>query len=228
MRMDENHNHAAAGDRMRAMQSGDGRIGPKVLIVAKGLDVGGTEKHIVKIVPRLRERGVDVSVFVLARGGQLEAELAAAGVSIAGVEPTEAKRSHLGRALWSLYWHMRKMRPDVAHFFLPEPYLIGSIAGMLAGVRTRIMSRRSLAHYQARHPILARLEWHLHRHTGALIANSSAVLADLTRETEDEWRLGLIYNGVQEPPQSGLRDGQTPELHSASRRTACCWSSSPI
>jgi glycosyltransferase involved in cell wall biosynthesis len=182
---------------------------PKVLVVAKNLDVGGTEKHLVRILPRLRKSGVDASLFVFTRGGQFESELIASGVSIAGPKPTGSAGLRIVGAFWALFRHMRKTRPKIAHFFLPEPYLVGSFAAILAGIKTRIMSRRSLAHYQSRHPVLARLEWAMHHRTTALIANSTSVLADLSRETADEWKFGVIYNGVDAPSARTAEQRQT-------------------
>jgi glycosyltransferase involved in cell wall biosynthesis len=176
-----------------------GGAGPKVLIVTQRLDLGGTEKHLVRILPRLRAEGIDASLFVLSRGGQLEPQLAAAGVPLAGPPASARGRRNLVRAWWTLLRHLRAHKPGIAHFFLPEPYLVGSLAALAAGTEALVMSRRSLAHYQARHPILARLEWRLHRRARALIANSTAVLAELARETDDVHKLGLIFNGVELP-----------------------------
>jgi len=51
----------------------------RVVIVSRRLDIGGTEKHIAQILPELRRRGIDASLFVLERGGALESPLAASG-----------------------------------------------------------------------------------------------------------------------------------------------------
>ncbi len=164
--------------------------------MSRRLDVGGTEKHITRILPQLRRHGIDVSLFVLERGGKLESTLASSGINIAGPGPAMSSLKRILRAGWQLYNHLRHHRPDIVHFFLPEPYLIGSLASMLAGIDVRIMSRRSLAHYQVRHPVLTKLEVWLHRHTSALLANSHAVLNELVNECGDRSKVALIYNGI--------------------------------
>jgi glycosyltransferase involved in cell wall biosynthesis len=98
------------------------------------------------------------------------------------------------------------------HFFLPEPYLVGSLASMLAGIDNRIMSRRSLAHYQIQHPVMARLEVWLHRHTRVLLANSQAVRDELVRECGNPSKVGLIYSGID------LAAPENPELRMKIRR----------
>src|SRR5581483_2870991 len=164
------------------------------LIVTRRLGIGGTEKHITQILPELRRSGIDASLFVLERGGKLEAKLSSSGVKISGPRPGFAQRL---RGAWHLYHYLRKNRPDIVHFFLPEPYLVGSITAALAGSDVRIMSRRSLANYQTRHPFLATLERWLHRRTRVLLGNSHAVVEELARECGDRTKIGLIYNGIE-------------------------------
>jgi glycosyltransferase involved in cell wall biosynthesis len=183
---------------------------PKVLIVTRRMDIGGTERHIVRILPELRLRGIDASLFVLERGGRLESELAAnmvVGPRVTAQNPLAT----IGRA-WGLVRHLRQQCPDIIHFFLPEPYLIGSVAAMLAGPKVRVMSRRSLAKYQLRHPQLAKLEIWMHRRTTALLGNSNAVVNELVRECGDPSKVGLLYNGIQISPLA------VPEARAATRR----------
>jgi glycosyltransferase involved in cell wall biosynthesis len=192
---------------------GNSAIGarPKVVVVSPRLDIGGTEKHILRVLPELRRHGIDVSLFLLERGGKLEPVLANTGISIAGPEFVPLKLRRMLLAQWDLYRHLRRERPDVVHLFLPAAYLIGSIASIFAKIDIRIMSRRSLDHYQARHFLVARLEKWLHRNTRVLLGNSNAVVNDLVRESGDHDKVGLIYNGIAIPPDV------KPEQRMASR-----------
>lgn len=171
-------------------------ITPKVLIVAPRLDIGGTEMHLARIVPQLRERGVGVSLYVIERGGALEHCLLDAGVPVAGLTRTLPRPFHAVRALVDLLIQLRRQRPDLLHFFLPRPYLIGTIAAAILGHDRRIMSRRSLTNYMFGHPILRRLERFAHRSTLAFLANSNAVAGELRLEVSDPDQVGLIHNGV--------------------------------
>lgn len=175
---------------------------PKVLIVSHRLAIGGTENHLVHILPKLSQYGIAASLFLLERGGMLETVLAAKNVSIAGPPSASSNLHRVIQGGWHLYGHLRRHRTDIVHFFLPEPYLIGSLASMLAGAKVRVMSRRSLARYQQRHRILAVFEKWLHRHTHVLLGNSNAVVDDLIRECNDRSKIGLIYNGVEVPDQA--------------------------
>ena len=172
---------------------------PKVLFVLRRLDIGGTEKHISRILPELARRGFNVSLYLLERGGRLEPSLDAAGVKIFG--PGRASRGIVSRPLsiFGLSRHLRNSRPDIVHFYLTEAYLIGTIAAMLAGVEMRIMSRRSLATYQLKRPMIAWFEKWVHKHTSVLLGNSLAVVGELARECSDRAKVGLIYNGIELP-----------------------------
>lgn len=172
-------------------------MGPRILIVTSRLDVGGAERHLARIVPELKRRGFDVALYVMERGGSLESDLTAGGIPIDG--PERKRVFHWPRAAFALSRHLRRERPTVVHFFLPRPYLYGSIGAELAGHRRRIMSRRSLADYRARYPLLGIAERWLHGRTEVLLGNSLAVIGQLTAEAGDGRKVGLIYNGVELP-----------------------------
>jgi glycosyltransferase involved in cell wall biosynthesis len=183
---------------------------PKVLIVAPRLDIGGTEMHLVRIVPPLRNTGIDVSLYAMERGGALEADVVAAGVPVFG---RVSKRSWLNLivSLVDLTRHIYLTKPDILHFFLPRPYLVGSLAAMLVRHKRRIMSRRSLVNYKRGHPLLIQVERLVHRLTLSLLANSSAVANQLLDETKDPKKIGLIHNGIQ------VRLPRTPDSMAAAR-----------
>lgn len=169
---------------------------PRVLVVSERLDIGGTETHLVRVLPLLRQRGLDVSIFVLERGGALEPALVGAGVPVLG---PDAGRSLL-RAGLLLRQSLYRVRPDVVHFFLPRPYLVGSLAATGSPPAIRIMSRRSLSDYQRKHPVLGWVERRLHQATRALLANSTAVADELATECGDRRKVGVIHNGIEIPP----------------------------
>jgi glycosyltransferase involved in cell wall biosynthesis len=87
----------------------------------------------------------------------------------------------------------------VVHFFLPRPYVFGSLAAELAGHRLRLMSRRSLTVYREKYPLLGRVERFLHKRTFGILGNSQAVMDQLAAEVDDHGKLALIYNGIEMP-----------------------------
>jgi glycosyltransferase involved in cell wall biosynthesis len=172
---------------------------PRIVVVTNRLAAGGAERHIAQILPELKARGLDVELFVLERGGDLEAVLVASGVPISGSSRRFSRGLHLLVAASALYRCIRKKRPDALHFFLPESYLVGGIVALLAGHLICLMSRRSLSDYHRNHPWLAWLERKLHRRMTALLGNSRAVIDELVNEAGERRKIGLIHNGVAIP-----------------------------
>jgi len=178
---------------------------PRVLAVVPRLDIGGTEMHLLRVVPQLRRRGVDVTLFALGRGGRLEPQFASRHVRVAGAPAAGRRPLRILSALAALRAELRRTRPDIIHFFLAEPYLVGSLASAGLGGVIRIMSRRSLADYQRGHPLLARMERSLHRLTDALLGNSTAVVRELVAECGTPAKVGLLYSGIDLPPPHSPR-----------------------
>ena len=188
---------------------------PRVTVVTSRLDVGGTERHLTRILPALGRRGIDIALYVMERGGALEADLSAQGVRIEGSQ--RGTFLHWPRATLQLARFLRRERPDIVHFFLPRPYVCGSLASELAGHRRRVMSRRSLTDYQAAYPLLGTLERFLHRRTLGVLGNSQAVVDQLLVEVDDARKVALIHNGIDLPePMSALeRERVRQSLHIA-------------
>lgn len=178
---------------------------PRVTIVTSRLDVGGTERHLTRIVPALRQRGIDITLYLMERGGALEAGLLAQGVPVEGLE---RHILHWPRSTLRLARFLRRARPDIVHFFLPRPYIYGSLAAEVAGHRRRVMSRRSLRNYQSAYPLLASAERLLHRRTFGVIGNSQGVVDQLREEVADACKVGLIHNGVELPAPISVAAGE--------------------
>jgi glycosyltransferase involved in cell wall biosynthesis len=163
----------------------------RLRVVVTGLGVGGTERHLLAVLPRLRAHRFAPAVAVLRPGGALAPAFAEAGIpvmSIGGGGP-------VGRVL-QLRDVLTRERPEIVHFFLPEAYLLGGLAALgLPGI-VRVMSRRSLNRYQSRHRVAARVERWLHGRIDAGLANSGAVATELRAEGLAPERLHVIRNGL--------------------------------
>lgn len=167
----------------------------KIRIVTLKLDVGGTERHLVQLLPRLDRRRFDVEVMTLYRGGALEETLRAQGIPVS--TPRARRRFFaLVESTFRLMAAMRRDRGATFHFWLPEAYLLGGLCGLLTGSRRLMMSRRSLNRYQQRHPFLARLERFLHGRMRVVLGNSDAIARELVAEGVPESRLRVIKNGL--------------------------------
>lgn len=177
-----------------------------ILFVIGSLSVGGAERHVTKLAISLKRRGWDPAIFVFSPGGPMTDVLEENAIPIhAAAMPgwvndlgNDRLRARVGLvitafALWFLLW---RQRPRVLHFFLPAAYIVGGIVSLFTPVRRRIMSRRSMNHYQANHILFGKLERWLHPKMSLILANSIAVKNDLVAEGVSPKKIRLIYNGI--------------------------------
>lgn len=179
----------------------------KIVYVIGSLEVGGAEQHLLRLANAIKALGHEPEVFVLSPGGPLTPAFVEGGVPVRGVRLPEWLHRLLrheravawtglalsATALWYLYW---RRRPDAVHFFLPSSYIVGGLTALLAPRMLRVMSRRSLNHYQASHRLFTRIEYRLHPYMDLVCGNSRAVVRQLREEGVPSQRLRLIYNGI--------------------------------
>ncbi len=180
----------------------------KILYVIGSMEVGGAEQHLLRVAGALAARGWQPTVFALHPKGPLTSAFEAAGVQVRGVSlpaawvrwlrhPRVIAWTGLLASIFLLVWTYWRVRPRVAHFFLAATYIVGGTASLLAPPLLRVMSRRSLNHYQAKHRLFRRIELWLHGRMDLVCGNSAAVLRDLQSEGVARERLRLIYNGIE-------------------------------
>lgn len=162
-----------------------------ILILLHSLDSGGTEGHLLKVLPRINAEKFDIRLLALHQGGRLFNAFSESGLKI--ILPSSSNRRW--RVWKSLVQEIRQSKP-LLHCFLPEPYLLGGVTGLLFGAPVMMMSRRSRNHYQSRHPAAALIERRLHLRMDALLGNSQAVVRDLIGEGAPPEKVRLLYNGI--------------------------------
>jgi glycosyltransferase involved in cell wall biosynthesis len=181
-----------------------------ILYLIGSLDVGGTENHLINVLPRLHRLGWRPTVYCLWREGDQAAAMRALGIPVIA-PPIKSLQSN--RTAWALSVRvvatclrvlilMLSAPPQIVHFFLPAAYLAGAPLAMVAGLRIRIMSRRGLNLYQTKSPFARKVEVWLHRHMTALCGNSNAVVQELFAEGCPRDKVYLIYNGIDCVPIS--------------------------
>lgn len=112
----------------------------KVLRIIGRLNVGGPAIHVVNLAAGL-ERGHYRTLLVAGRENEAEGSMLDYALS-RGVEPKVIPEIVTAfsiaprdvKALWKLYWLMRKERPHVVHTHTAKAGLLGRIAARLAGV----------------------------------------------------------------------------------------------
>ncbi|MEZ5552628.1 MAG: glycosyltransferase [Pseudomonadales bacterium] len=169
---------------------------PRILVITACLDVGGTERHLLQMMPRLRDSGYEIDIFVLQKNGALTADFEARRIRVyESASNYEGLVGLLGVSA-TLVRHLIRQHYDIIHYFLPAAYVVGACCSLVASRAIRIMSRRSLNRYQEKSPLIRTVERGLHPFMYRIVGNSTAVLNDLRAEGAKETSLALIYNGV--------------------------------
>lgn len=171
---------------------------PRILFVTAKLDVGGTELHLLYLLPELSRCGYHITLFALKRGGTLTARFRELGIEVVEPDRDTQGRAGIVRSAWVLFRHMLSNRYDVVHYYLPAAYIVGAVCTLATSRAWRIMSRRSLNRYQDHKPISKFAERTLHRFMHRIVGNSQAILAELSAEGVSPSKLVLIHNGVRQ------------------------------
>ena len=167
-----------------------------ILFVIGQLEIGGTEKHLLKILPALRKKGYHVELFALRDKGVLREEFLRNSVTIKSSMLKFRGIFGVFFAALSLSRYLFLDKPTIVHFFLPEAYLMGGICAIPHRSMLKVMSRRSQNVYQSKHKFLSVVEKMLHRSLDFAISNSKAIGKELEAEGIPPGRLANIYNGI--------------------------------
>ena len=176
------------------------------------LEVGGAERHISQIFPRLHKSDdYEAAVCALSRLGPLQKDLEFGGIRVFG-KPRKAQKVIVSSSfifriktrsvtilrllqevvlfLYAVY----EFRPNIVHFYLPQAYITAGVISLIVPGIKRVMSRRSLNDYQNNVKYAKKIESFLHSKMNLITGNSKAVVEQLIDEGVSEEKLRLIYN----------------------------------
>jgi glycosyltransferase involved in cell wall biosynthesis len=178
---------------------------PRVCVVIGSLEVGGTERHLLQVLPALVRAGLSCMVYTLTHAGPLADAMREGGVEVVPPPFGDGLRGLPRRLRRTLSWPttslglvdtLRRCKPDIVHHHLPAAYLVGVPCAALAAIPRQVMSRRCLNVYHAKYPVLARVERSLHRFMRVILGNSRAIVDELAAEGAPRERLAFVPNGV--------------------------------
>jgi len=178
-----------------------GRPLPTILFIVLGLNTGGTESQLYNLVRQLHGRVYLCKIFALDARGGLTGDFKKLGCSIysGGVKMEDFRKRpwKILSAMFALIGLARRLKPEIVHAFFPMMTFVGSLSARLAKVHTVIISRRSLATYRKRHPILRITDRLANGLSHRVLVNSKAVWNDMVaRDRVNASKIVLIYNGV--------------------------------
>ena len=185
----------------------------KLMLLAVGLGVGGTEGQLLELASRLDPGRFEVSVCALKGEGAIAREMRARGVRVITLGGQGAWDV---RVLYRLFRLVRAERPSVIHAFLPPANLAACVVGRLLGVSVLLLSFRDVEMWKSRPRRL--VDGLTVRVADAATCSSEAVRRfALSAFGGDERKYVTIYNGVDAArfiprqaspkPELGLREG---------------------
>ena len=172
----------------------------KILFVIGGLDVGGTEMHLLRLLPEFPEAEFEIILFTISSKGALRGAFERNKIKVISISDNSffAKFRYL-RLLSAAFKFIKlilEFKPTIIHFFLPHAYIFGAICALITRHKCLVMSRRSMNHYQKNYPLLSVIEKKLHFKMSAILANSKAVKKSLEEEGIKSNNINIIYNGI--------------------------------
>jgi len=142
----------------------------RVAHVITGLDVGGTERSLLSMLPRLEERGITNCVYCVVGHGAIGEALVKKGIPVIYLDFKNV--FDVFRISYIFWLELRKNKPDLVVTYLIHADLFGRIVGCLAGVEKIISFKRG-----------SLLQWgflnYLERATGWLVTRYITVSVEL-------------------------------------------------
>ncbi len=171
----------------------------KIRIIIGSLNIGGTEKQIVKIANNLANRGWQIEIITIIEKGKLSKKLNKT-INICNLNiKKNYKFIMLYKIILSFYKKFKKDPFTLTHFFLPQAYILGMFSAIFARTKCGlIMSRRSLNYYQKKIFFCRVVEKFLHKKVNKIFVNSLSIKKQLIKdENVKSNKIKLIYNGVE-------------------------------
>ncbi len=166
----------------------------RVLFVVPDLRVGGAERHVTTLLPRMDPERFIPSVVCIGEEGDLFGELRDAGIEATALHLR--KRQAL-RALRELVAISRRWRPDVIVVRGYNAETLGRIAAWICGVRHTVVWVHDMGDVERRGPVRARVEHALMRVTSSFFGVAEAQRRYFVDELGcPDDKIRIIHNGV--------------------------------
>ena len=169
-----------------------------LLVITSALDIGGAEKHLIRIVTLAKKEGRKVAVLLLAGGGILQEELYRENIEQIVVQKKRGLR--FLKTLQSIKKVLLSRKPDMLYSVLPVPNIYAALAGLLSrpqkitwGVRSSSLTTPS---FSPKTVIVQLVEAMLSFVPNAIIFNSNRGLSEHRKRGFFVKRSHVVHNGV--------------------------------
>ena len=155
----------------------------KIRIIIGSLNVGGTEKQLLKIINNLVKRSWEIELITLKEVGVL-AKYLNKKIKVKNLNVKSSfKFTKFFITIFKLIKIFKKNPYTLTHFFLPQAYIVGMISSIIAKAKCKlVMSRRSLNYYQKKIIFCRTIEKFLHKKVDKILVNSEAIKKQLINQ----------------------------------------------
>ena len=166
----------------------------KILHVINGLDLGGAETALYRLVQAMQGRSYSFAVIVLSQPGYYSEKIKSLGIPIYYLEIKQGKRL---KAFFRLIRCIRNVQPDIVQTWLYHSDFMGGICAKLCGVKKIVWSVRCEGlHLKLTtkwvQRVCAILSWII---PNCIVTNSQAALQNHIRMGYCAKKMRVIYNG---------------------------------
>lgn len=170
----------------------------RIILLARKLDQGGSERQLVVLAKEMKKRGHDVHVVLFYEGGSFEGELVNAGVPM----------HHAGKhGRWDvigfgvrLAFILRRLRPTTIYSFLDLPNILAALLHRWIGRPRLVWSIRAagmeMQHYDWLFRLMMVLEESMGSTVDAIVANSQAGKDWAVARGFPHHKVVVIENGI--------------------------------
>jgi glycosyltransferase involved in cell wall biosynthesis len=175
----------------------------KIIYVLGSLRDGGTERQVLELLRHL-DRNLFEPSLILMEGSNVERarnlveHCFVLGVPQGGNSRWLSRSASMAKAVMRAQAHMKRLRSDIVHAFLPGPSILGGLAARLAHVPLIIGSRRSLpSQYRAGRRTAGWADTAAFRLAHFNLGNSIAVTEEMIRVAGcPTSKCATLHNGV--------------------------------
>lgn len=169
----------------------------KIAYVIDALNIGGTEKQLLKQIELLGNRGFDQSIICLHPSQFLDGLKLTCAIHVVNVKSLLSFNG-IKKLLW-LAGYFKKEKIDIVQTYFIDANIFGVLAAKLAGVNRIVSCRRDMGFWYT--PNIIKLLRVVNYFTDRILTNSKAIYENVCKyEQVDPCKIDVIYNGIDLAP----------------------------
>ncbi len=179
----------------------------RITYLTGGFSVGGTERHLATILPRLKAKGYKIDLISLGPDGPMSRPIKDAGINIIPIHsksrisiPKLRGFSAILTQLTEVKAVLRDLSPDILHCFLGVPSILGGLLHIASPSFELVISKRNQLSRPDSFFKEGAMELFAMKRAKAVLAHSTVVRDELLKAGVYGKNLWLVHNGINAEP----------------------------